>query len=229
MKYLFKYANKYFDINNNEIVVNNNIHAQLDLYGFDISELKNLKKDIITNKQLVTCSPSSNKKIKLNVKNSSHRFVLLKLDKKYDNLYFNEPRKTLVSNDGVTWKSYQDINNYSEEKFNISLDNLNTKTLNEYDKRELLSMIWYSTYNSRNLNLINTINAKYVFIEIYDLIDKICNREECTEKYNENNVIVTANKDVIKVKNIDTIKMNKLIVQVLQPSSDTILNTLKEF
>lgn len=228
MKYLFKYANKYFDINNNEIVVNNNLHTQLDSYGFDISQLKSIKKDFIINKQLVTYSPSSSINMRLNIKNSSHRFVLVKPDKEYDNLYFNAPRKALVSNDGITWRSYQDINNYSEQKFNISLDNLNTRTLNEYDKKELLSMIWYSTYNSRSLNLINTINAKYIFIEIYDLIDKICNREEWTEKYSENNLIVTASKDAIKVKNIDTIKINKLTVQVLQPS-DTILNTLKEF
>jgi len=228
MKYLFKYANKYFDINNNEVIVNNNLHTQIDLYGFDISKLKSIKKEFIINKQLVTYSPSSGINMRLNIKNSSHRFVLVKLDKEYDNLYFNAPRKTLVSNNGIAWRSYQDLNNYSEQKFNISLDNLNTGTLNEYDKKELLSMIWYSTYNSRSLNLINTINAKYVFIEIYDLIDKICNREEWTEKYSENNLIVTANKDFIKVKNIDTIKINKLTVQVLQPS-DTILNTLKEF
>ena len=228
MKYLFKYANKYFDINNNEIVVNNNLHTQLDSYGFDISQLKSLKKDFIINKQLVTFSTSSGINMRLNIKNSSHRFVLVKLDKEYENLYFNVPRKTLVSNDGIIWRSYQDINNYSEQKFNISLDNLNTRTLNEYYKKELLSMIWYSTYNSRNLNLINTINAKYIFIEIYDLIDKICTREEWTEKYNENNLIVTSNKDAIKVRNTDTIKINKLTVQVLQ-ASDRILNTLKEF
>lgn len=228
MKYLFKYAGKYFDINNNEVVVSNNLSTKLDLYGFNIYELKNLKKEFIINKQLVTASHSSSINMKLNIKNSSHRFVLIKLDEEYENLYFNVPRKTLVSEDGITWRCYQDINSYSEQKFNISLDNLNTRTLNEYDKKELLSMISYSTCNSRSLNLINTINAKYVFIEIYDLINRICNREECQERYNEDNLVVTANRDTINVKNIDTIKIDKLIIQILRPS-DTILNTLKEF
>jgi hypothetical protein len=228
MKYLFKYAGKYFDINNNEVVVSNNLNTKLDLYGFNIHELKNLKKEFIINKQLVTASHSSSINMRLNIKNSSHRFVLIKLDEEYENLYFNVPRKTLVSEDGITWRCYQDINSYSEQKFNISLDNLNTRTLNEYDKKELLAMIWYSTCNSRSLNLINTINAKYVFIEIYDLINRICNREECQERYNEDNLVVTANRDVINVKNIDTIKIDKLIIQILRPS-DTILNTLKEF
>lgn len=228
MKYLFKYAGKYFDINNNEVVVSNNLSTKLDLYGFNIHELKNLKKEFIINKQLVTASHSSSINMKLNIKNSSHRFVLIKLDEEYENLYFNVPRKTLVSEDGITWRCYQDINSYSEQKFNISLDNLNTRTLNEYDKKELLSMISYSTCNSRSLNLINTINAKYVFIEIYDLINRICNREECQERYNEDNLVVTANRDAINIKNIDTIKIGKLIIQILRPS-DTILNTLKEF
>lgn len=228
MKYLFKYAGKYFDINNNEVVVSNNLNTKLDLYGFNIHELKNLKKEFIINKQLVTASHSSSINMRLNIKNSSHRFVLIKLDEEYENLYFNVPRKTLVSEDGITWRCYQDINSYSEQKFNISLDNLNTRTLNEYNKKELLSMIWYSTCNSRSLNLINTINAKYVFIEVYDLINRICNREECQERYNEDNLVVTANRDAINVKNIDTIKIDKLIIQILRPS-DTILNTLKEF
>lgn len=228
MKYLFKYAGKYFDINNNEVVVSNNLNTKLDLYGFNIHELKNLKKEFIINKQLVTASHSSSMNMRLNIKNSSHRFVLIKLDEEYENLYFNVPRKMLVSEDGITWRCYQDINSYSEQKFNISLDNLNTRTLNEYDKKELLSMISYSTCNSRSLNLINTINAKYVFIEVYDLINRICNREECQERYNEDNLVVTANRDAINVKNIDTIKIDKLIIQILRPS-DTILNTLKEF
>jgi hypothetical protein len=228
MKYLFKYAGKYFDIDNNEVVVSNNLSTKLDLYGFNIHELKNLKKEFIINKQLVTASHSSSMNMRLNIKNSSHRFVLIKLDEEYENLYFNVPRKMLVSEDGITWRCYQDINSYSEQKFNISLDNLNTRTLNEYDKKELLSMISYSTCNSRSLNLINTINAKYVFIEVYDLINRICNREECQERYNEDNLVVTANRDAINVKNIDTIKIDKLIIQILRPS-DTILNTLKEF
>lgn len=228
MRYLFRYNNKYFDINNNEVVVKDNLVSQVELYGFDILQLLTLNKDKIINKQLVTCKEPSVNNFRLCIKNKSDRFILIKLDKEYENLYFKNGNKMLVSEDGINWRNYQDYNAYSKIYFNINLDNINADTLNINSKTKLFSMMDYIMYNCRKLNLINTKNIKYLFVEIEDLMDRICQQDEWNETIEERDLITTFSKNLIKVKNNSNVVLKQLNVKILK-SSAVILDTLKEF
>ena len=232
MKYLFTYDNRYYDINNEEVVVNNDLPRQLDLNGFDISSLESLDLKDIVGKRLVTSKVSSSSNLRLNIKNTSARYILLKLDKPFPNLRFPVPRKMIISTDGVKWKNYYDYDNYDEKEFYISLNTMDIDTMNQFTKSEFLKATEYVRLETKPLDVVNTENIKYMLIEITENINIICMRNELTDRsyliLNEDDVTVFGNKDNISIKNTSKFTIEWLGVNVITPSN-IIINTLKEF
>jgi hypothetical protein len=232
MKYLFTYDNRYYDINNEEVVVNNDLPRQLDLNGFDISSLESLDLKDIVGKRLVTSKVSSSSNLRLNIKNTSARYILLKLDKPFPNLRFPVPRKMIISTDGVKWKNYYDYDNYDEKEFYISLNTMDIDAMNQFTKSEFLKATEYVRLETKPLDVVNTENIKYMLIEITESINIICMRNELTDRsyliLNEDDVTVFGNKDNISIKNTSKFPISMLGVKVIKPSN-VIINTLKEF
>lgn len=232
MKYLFTYDNRYYDINNEEVVVNNDLPRQLDLNGFDISSLESLDLKDIVGKRLVTSKVSSSSNLRLNIKNTSARYILLKLDKPFPNLRFPVPRKMIISTDGVKWKNYYDYDNYDEKEFYISLNTMDIDTMNQFTNSEFLKATEYVRLETKPLDVVNTENIKYMLIEITENINIICMRNELTDRsyliLNEDDVTVFGNKDNISIKNTSKFTIEWLGVNVITPSN-IIINTLKEF
>lgn len=230
MKYLFiNSANKYFDINNVEVIVNDDLYYKINTKGFNIDEILTIKdKSILLNKRLVTASDTV-ADVDVKVKVSDGRFIILNFND-VDNLKFSSPVKCIISNDGLAWFNYYNDEKYEIADFDIRLDSVEVDKMSEGHKLEFLRMTDYIRKRCRDINHINSSGMRYAVIEIKDLHDTIYS----TTHFNDNNrlmdneIHVEMSKEKITVMNNKDQILKSLTVQVIKPS-DIIINTLKEF
>lgn len=148
--------------------------AELDLkkalrnYGFTISDFLKADKELIRNRKLI--SDSNVVSCTFNMKDS-YDFLLIKLDTPFANIYINDSKNMLVSEDGINWLNYFNDNTYITEEFNISLNSFNNVI--ESQRLELAKIKEYILKNTKKINFINNQNIKYMFMKLDSQLDRI--------------------------------------------------------
>lgn len=230
MKYLMKDINGFYNADGMIINIKGKNLSTNDIvlkYGFDLNEIKNVKK--LINKVLISTDISTTK-IKYNNPGS---YILINKDfDHYNNIMFDNDILVLVSNDGIYWRAMLSNNYYVEKKFNINLTTFDESKMTLTESNELDKIKRFIDKYPKPINLIDNNNfIKYMFIKLnandqlsnintkVNLIDNSLKKDDKVQiNYSKDNITITNNKGyLIKTLNV------KLSV------SEHIKNTISEF